>query len=245
MVFRIAALIPTYNNPDTIESVVERVAVHLDEIVVVDDGSSPEAAKTLDRMAAAGQIHLVRRAQNGGKGAAVKSGLAALVERGYTHALQVDADGQHSIEDIPRFVDAARAHEDALVLGAPRFDESAPMSRRVGRVITQAWTHIETLGRVIQDPMCGFRIYPVGAAHKAKARGDAMDFDPEIAVRMAWAGAPVLNLETKVRYLDQDEGGVSHFRMWRDNVLISWMHTRMVCSLLWRVFKRWPRRVKA
>jgi hypothetical protein len=102
--------------------------------------------------------------------------------------------------------------------------------RTIGRKITLFWTHLETGGQVIGDPMCGFRIYPVAAALATHTRSDAMDFDPEIAVRMVWAGVPVINLPTRVRYIRRDEGGVSHFRMFRDNVLISWMHTRLMVS---------------
>lgn len=241
--FRPGALIPTYDNPDTIESVVARVGVHL-PVVVVDDGSGPRARAVLDRLESEGKIALVRRPANGGKGAAVKTGFAAMLEMGYTHALQVDADGQHNIEDIPRFVAAGEAHPEALVLGAPTFDASAPRARRWGRVLSQVLVHVQTLGRVIQDPLCGFRLYPLEPADRAAARGDAMDFDPEVIVRIAWLGVPVLNLFTKVRYLDEDEGGVSHFRMGRDNLLIAWGHTRMITALLWRVFRRpWPKRI--
>jgi hypothetical protein len=150
----------------------------------------------------------------------------------------VDADGQHAIADMPRFLAAAEAHPDALVLGSPEFDESAPRARLIGRKITRFWTHVETLGPLIDDPMCGFRVYPIAKALTAEARGNAMDFDPEIAVRIAWGGTPVLNLLTRVRYIGAGEGGVSHFRLVRDNALISWMHTRLVLSLFGRLVLR-------
>jgi len=167
--------------------------------------------------------------------------------RGYTHAFQIDADGQHAITDMPRFLAAAETNPAALVLGSPEFDDSAPRARRWGRKLTTFWTHVETLGPVIADSMCGFRVYPVAPAVRACARGDAMDFDPEIAVRIAWDGAPVLNLSTRVRYVGASDGGVSHFRLFRDNALISWMHTRMVITAMWRVLggRSRPRRVGA
>ncbi len=123
----------------------------------------------------------------------MKTGFLAARELGCTHALQVDADGQHTTSDIPRFLEAARGDPEALVLGSPLFDDSAPRSRLIGRKITQFWTNIETFGRVIHDPMCGFRVYPLDAAIRARAWGDAMDFDPEIAVRLCWSGVRVLN----------------------------------------------------
>jgi glycosyltransferase involved in cell wall biosynthesis len=245
--FRPAALIPTYDNPQTIARVVRDVRVHMRHVLVVDDGSGEEGARACAELEASGLAMVVRRELNGGKGAAVKTGLLALKERGFTHAFQIDADGQHAISDMPRFLGAAESHPEALVLGSPEFDASAPRARRWGRKLTTFWTHLETLGPVISDSMCGFRVYPVESALHACARGDAMDFDPEIAVRIAWGGTPVLNLQTRVRYVDHADGGVSHFRLFRDNVLISWMHTRMVMTALMRVLgrKARPRRIGA
>ena len=226
--FSPCVVIPTFDNPRTLRAVVERVRTHLADIIVVDDGSGPECRAIADALEHEGLAHVHRRARNGGKGAAVKDGLRVASERGYTHALQVDADGQHDLDAVPRFLDAARASPDALVLGQPEFDASAPALRRKARLITVFFVHLECGGRFIADPMCGFRVYPVGPALAAGARGDAMDFDIEIAVRMVWLGVPVINLATRVRYLRADQGGVSHFRMFRDNALISWVHTRLV-----------------
>lgn len=226
--FRPCLLIPTYDNVATLRSVVERVRVHLPHVVVVDDGSAAPTRALVETLAKEGLVHAVHRPRNGGKGAAVKTGFDAAAALGYTHALQVDADGQHALEDIPRFLEAARSAPSALVLGAPRFDATAPRARRIGRRITQFWTNLETGRRIIDDPMCGFRVYPLAMARRVSAWGDAMDFDPEIAVRMVWAGVPIVNLPTEVRYLRPDEGGLSHFRMLRDNLLIAWMHTRLM-----------------
>jgi len=235
-VHRPCALVPTYDNPRTIAEVVRRIRRHLQDVVVVDDGSAAAGRAAVDELKRTGVAHVVRRPKNGGKGAAVKTGLHFAHQLGYTHAVQVDADGQHTIEDIPRFLKVVRDAPDALVLGAPIFDASAPIARLIGRKITQFWTNIETFGRVIEDPMCGFRVYPIQAAILANTCGNAMDFDPEIAVRMVWNGVRVHNLETRVRYVTAADGGVSHFRLGRDNVLISWMHTRLVALALVRLF---------
>ena len=234
---RIAGLIPTLNNPRTIAQVVAGVRRVLPDVLVVDDGGGEEARAELQQLATRGEATVLRRERNGGKGAAVSSGLQALADAGFTHALQIDADLQHDTGDVARFVALARQHPRALILGAPRFDGSAPAGRRLGRRITNAWTHIETLGRVIADPMCGFRVYPIAATLAAGVRARAMDFDPEVAVTLAWRGCPVINVPTEVRY---HRGGVSHFRLLKDNLLISWMHTRMVLALLWRI-RRLPR----
>ena len=233
--FRPCVLVPTYDNPATIRDVVVRMRAHLEDVIVVDDGSGRAGREAVALLATDGLAHVTHRPRNGGKGAAVKTGLQRACELGFTHALQIDADGQHALEDAPRLLAMARKHPEALVLGAPIFDESAPTVRRLGRRFTQMWTNLETFGRVVHDPMCGFRVYPVEAALRARAWGDAMDFDPEIAVRLVWQGLPVANLPTRVRYFAREEGGVSHFRMFRDNVLISWMHTRLVVGAIWRL----------
>lgn len=232
--FRPCALVPTYDNPRTVRAVVESLRAHL-PVVLVDDGSGPEGRAAARAIAADGLAHVVLREANGGKGAAVKDGFAAARAQGFTHAVQVDADGQHAVEDVPRFVAAAREHPAALVLGAPLFDDSAPNVRRRGRLVSRFWTDLETGGRVIEDPLCGFRVYPVEPALRAGVSGDHMEFDAEIAVKMVWLGCPVVNLPTRVRYLAPDEGGVSHFRMFKDNVLISWSHTRLCIAALLRV----------
>jgi glycosyltransferase involved in cell wall biosynthesis len=236
--FRPCVLVPTFDNPATVRRVVERARGYVDDIVVVDDGSGVEGRAAVESLARESLAHTVFRKRNGGKGAAVKTGFVAARDIGCTHALQIDADDQHAIEDVPRFLDAARSDPQAMVLGAPIFDGAAPRSRIIGRKISQFWVNIETFGRVIDDPLCGFRVYPLDVAIAVGARGNAMDFDPEIAVRMVWAGVRVINLGTRVRYVPAEEGGVSHFRMGRDNLLISWMHTRMVFGALWRIPSR-------
>ncbi len=232
---RICGLVPTYDNPLTVRAVVERLRAHLPDVLVVDDGSAEPGRRAVEALARDGLARAVRREANGGKGAAVKTGFAAARELGFTHALQVDADGQHDLDDVPRFLEAARANPAALVLGRPVFDASAPGVRRRGRLVSRFWTDLETGGRVIQDPLCGFRVYPLDAALRANARGDHMEFDAEIAVRMIWLGTPVVNLDTRVRYVPPEAGGVSHFQMFRDNVRISWSHTRLCTLALLRV----------
>jgi glycosyltransferase involved in cell wall biosynthesis len=235
---RVCAVIPTFDNPRTIAAVARRVREHIADVVVVDDGSGPEGRAAVEALAASGEVVAVHRARNGGKGAAVLDGLHKASELGFTHALQIDADGQHDPSDIPRMLDAATHEPDALVLAAPVFDDTAPKSRLVGRKITVFWTDLEVGRGVITDPMCGLRVYPVARALAVPVVGRRMEFDIEIAVRMAWAGAPVVNLPVKVAYLPAAQGGVSHFRMFEDNVRISWMHTRLmhrkVLGGLWR-----------
>ena len=228
---KLCVVIPTYDNAATIEKVVMDARAHVDDVIVVDDGSGPEARAVVESLEERGLADAVFRPENGGKGAAVKSGLARAAERGFTHALQIDADGQHASTDIPRFIEASRAEPAALVLGQPVFDGSAPRGRRIARLVSVFFCAVEVLSRRIGDPLCGFRVYPVRAALDANAWGDAMDFDPEIAVRLVRAGLPVVHVRTNVRYLSQGEGGISHYRLLRDTALISWMHTRMCLTI--------------
>jgi polyprenyl-phospho-N-acetylgalactosaminyl synthase len=220
---RICAVIPTYDNPRTIRRVVERVRVHLPEVVVVDDGGGSEARLELEALAREGLARVHHRPANGGKGAAVKDGFRLARALGYTHAVQVDADDQHDLGDLPRFLAAVRADPAALVLGEPIFDGSAPRVRVRGHRFCRFWTGLATGGRVIRDPLCGYRAYPLEAALRPSC-GDGMEFDVEIAIRMAWAGCPVVNIPTRVRYPSAEEGGISHFRLWRDNVRIVSTH---------------------
>ncbi len=239
MTFRACGLVPTYNNPQTVAAVVHEMLRHLDTVIVVDDGSVEPARSRLDALGQEAGVVLVRHPANVGKGGAMKTGLRDARARGFSHALQVDADGQHDLTDIPRFLDTARSQPTALVLGAPHFDETRPRFRNFGHWLTSFWTRIETASSAIEDPQCGYRVYPVLSANAVDVRGDRMDYDVEVAVRMVWYGCPILNLRTKVRYLDASEGGVSHFHMLWDNLLISWMHTRLVLVAISR-WLLWP-----
>jgi glycosyltransferase involved in cell wall biosynthesis len=233
---RTCALIPTYDNPLTIAGVVAAVARHVSDVLIVDDGSGDPARRALDDIARQGAARVIRRERNGGKGAAVKTGLRAAEELGFSHALQIDADGQHDTADIPKFLAQAAERPQAVVLGHPVYDATMPRGRRAAHALTNFMVLLQTGGRFIVDPQCGFRVYPVDAALAVGARGDRMDFDIEIAVRLHWAGVPIVNVPTGVRYLRSADGGTSHFRPVRDNVAISWMHARLLFnSIAWRL----------
>lgn len=246
---KLVAVIPVYNHEHAIGQVVAGIRAHALPVILVDDASQPSCAAVLDALAAADPQHveLVRLPVNGGKGAAVSAGLHRAAQRGFSHALQIDADGQHDCNDIPRFVAAAEGRPAAVVTGCPVYDASVPRGRLYGRYATHIWVWINTLSLRIRDSMCGFRIYPLASVLPVIAHprlGQRMDFDTEVLVRLDWAGVPVINLETPVHYpLD----GVSHFDVLRDNLLISGMHARLFFGmlprapkLLWRLLQgRW------
>ena len=227
---KVVALVPTFDNPCTVRGVVERVRAHDLKVVVVDDGSHREGREACAAIAEAGLADVIHRPTNGGKGAACKDGFRRARELGYTHAFQIDADGQHDLEQIPAFVEAAREHPDALILGYPEYDATAPRSRRIARSLMDFWVAVEVGGRdKIRDAMIGFRVYPLAKVCDAHF-GSGMEFDIQVAVALVQRGTPTVNLPVAVRYLSASEGGVSHFRPLRDNLRFAWMHSRL-CTL--------------
>lgn len=234
--FRPCVLIPCYNHGAMMAKVLSRLAPFGLPCLVVDDGSDEQTRRILERLAAGQpQVTLVRLAQNAGKGAAVIKGLEESARAGYTHAVQVDADGQHAIEDIPKMLALAERHPEALISGQPIYDDSIPRSRLYGRWITHVWVWIETLSLQLKDSMCGFRVYPVSPTLQLAARvslGKRMDFDTEVMVRLYWQGNTSYFLPTRVTY---PPDGLSHFDALKDNVRISLMHTRLFFGMLPRI----------
>lgn len=219
-------LIPCYNHGSTLATVIEGVRPLGLPVLVVDDGSDAETRLAVERAADPGNgVHVLHLPQNGGKGAACMAGFKWAHEHGFTHALQVDADGQHDLEAARGLLALSREHPEDLVSGRPVYDESVPKKRLIGRYVTHFWVWVETWSLVIKDSLCGFRVYPVEealAAARSGRIGRRMDFDPEIMVRMYWRGCNVHFLPTRVIY---PEGGISHFDMVVDNIRIARMHT--------------------
>ena len=184
---------------------------------------------------------MVRRDRNGGKGAALKTGYEAARTRGFTHVVQLDADGQHNMNDVPRFVAAMRAHPDALVLGVPEFDASAPLARIYARQISRGLVWLACLSRVVPDPLCGFRgipLAPMLAVLASAETGDWMDFEPEIAVRLVWHGTPIATLRTRVLY---PPDGISHFSVARDYPRLASLYLRLLGGMVRRAPELWNR----
>ncbi|MEP6739985.1 MAG: glycosyltransferase family 2 protein [Caldimonas sp.] len=232
-------VIPSYNTGPTVYATVRAARAAWAPVWVVVDGSDDGTAAGLLALAATDpQLRVDVMPRNSGKGAAVLHGLEAAQAAGYTHALTMDSDGQHPADLIPAFMRESAAWPDAMILGRPVFDASAPLLRVRGRRISNAWTNLETLGAGIDDSLYGFRIYPI-APLVAVMRGQAwmrrFDFDTEAVVRLAWRGVTPINIAAPVKYLSAEEGGVSHFRYGRDNVLLTWMHLRLVLGFLLRL----------
>jgi glycosyltransferase involved in cell wall biosynthesis len=241
-------LIPSYNPGGKVFETVRAARAQWQPVWVVVDGSTDGTADALVAMARDDPgLEVLLRPRNGGKGAAVRLGLEQALARGFTHALVMDSDGQHPADLIPSFMQASREHPRAMILGEPLFDASAPALRVKGRRISNWWTNLETLWAGIHDSLFGFRVYPIAALLREMRSSLGMrrfDFDVEAAVRLSWRGVPARNLPAPVRYFSPAEGGVSHFNYWRDNALLTWMHSRLLCGFLLRLPRLAVRRLR-
>lgn len=246
--FKPCVVIPVYNHERAIGAVVDGVLAQTLPCILIDDGSDAACARVLDALVRATpqKITLLRHPNNRGKGAAVLSGVRYAAQCGYSHAVQIDADGQHRVADIQRFVEQAAAQPQAVIAGCPEYDGTAPPLRLSARYLTHVWVSINTLSQQIKDSMCGFRVYPLAALvalDRSHKLGERMNFDIEVLVRLHWAGVKIINLPTPVTY---PSDGVSHFRGGLDNFLISRLHASLFFGMLVRsprlVARKWSAR---
>jgi len=232
-------LIPSYNPGQKVFETVRAARQQWTPVWVVVDGSTDGTAAALQEMARTDPgLRVLIREHNGGKGAAVLDGLTEATAQGFTHVLTMVSDGQHPADRIGAFMAASAAEPAAMVLGEPIFDASAPSIRVKGRKVSNWWANVETLWWGIHDSLFGFRVYPIAPLLRLMRSSRWMrrfDFDVEAVVRLSWAGVPIRNLPAKVRYFTPAEGGVSHFNYWRDNALLSSMHSRLFIGFLIRL----------
>jgi glycosyltransferase involved in cell wall biosynthesis len=232
-------LIPSYNPGRKVFETVRAAREQWEPVWVVVDGSTDGTTAGLQEMARGDPgLKVLVRAKNGGKGSAVLDGLTEAAAHGFTHVLTMDSDGQHPPDRIAAFMADSIAHSEAMILGEPVFDASAPSIRVKGRRISNWWTNLETLWSGIHDSLFGFRVYPVAPLLRLMRSSLWMrrfDFDVEAVVRLSWAGVPARNLPAQVRYFTPAEGGVSHFHYGRDNALLSSMHARLLAGFLVRL----------
>lgn len=232
-------LIPSYNTGKIVLATVRDARRYWEPVWVVIDGSTDGTGDALQSMADNDpglKIFILPR--NQGKGAAVLHGLREATTAAFSHVLTMDADGQHPAEKIPEFMSVSLANPGAVILGRPIFDASAPALRVGGRKISNLWANLETLWQGIGDSLFGFRVYPIKPLQDVMKNNVWMrrfDFDPEAAVRLCWRGIRPINIDAPVKYLRPDEGGVSHFNYLRDNILLTWMHARLLFGFLLRL----------
>lgn len=239
-------IIPNYNHTVVIDTVIDQLLQFKLPLILVDDGSDDAAKKVFKALEQKhASLTLVTHEVNQGKGGAVKTGLLKADELGFSHAIQVDADGQHTLTDIATMLSLSQQRPDTLFSGQPVYDDSVPTHRLWSRYITHFWVWVETLSFAIKDSMCGFRVYPVKACTELISQvnlGNRMDFDTEILVRLYWNNMAIEFVPTKVIY---PENGISHFRPFKDNVGISWLHTRLFFGMLIRAPKLISQNIKS
>jgi glycosyltransferase involved in cell wall biosynthesis len=234
-------ILPSYNSGPRLFDVVKATLAQWQPVMVVIDGSTDGSDQRVRELAQREPaLQVLSLAKNSGKGAAVLAGANTARERGFTHALVMDADGQHPEQSIGEFMRISEREPTALVLGQPIFPANVPLARLHGRKLSVGMVALEILGNGIADPLFGFRVYPLEpllAVLGPRRTGRRYDFDTEAAVRLVWAGVPPINVMAPVRYFDRNDGCISHFHYGWDNATMVWMHTRLITELLlWR----WP-----
>lgn len=240
-------VIPVYNHPHYLEALVSHLAQFQLPAILVNDGSERDCTDLLRRLAQENEswIYLVEHEQNKGKGEAVITGLRKAFALGFTHALQLDSDGQHDWNDVQHFLDASQVNPQAMVIGQPKFDASVPKKRLYGRYATHIWVWINSLSLEIKDSMCGFRVYPLESTIQLLDKASfqpRMGFDTEILVRLKWENVPFINVPTKVIY---PEDGISHFNALRDNIGLTKAHSRLFAGMLIRLPKLLYNKIKS
>ena len=227
-------LIPSYNTGHRLAETVAQALRRWQPVWVVIDGSTDGSDAELPH---GDGLRIIRRARNGGKGAAVLDGLRLASASGFSHVLVMDADGQHSADEIGNFMEISQQNPAAMILGVPIFDAAAPRIRVLGRLISNVLVRLET-AQPIGDTLFGFRVYPVADLFTVMAASRFMrryDFDTEAVVRLCWRGVKPINRAAPVRYFTKDQGSISHFRYGRDNLQLAAMHLRLFAERLFGV----------
>lgn len=240
-------VVPHYNQYAALEQFLPKLLAHGLPCILVDDGSDENVKQQLRAQVNALiekhslECHLIEHDANQGKGAAIYTGSRTAHKRGFTHMVQIDADGQHNEKDIEKFINESQKYPLQIILGAPQFDESAPKARLYGRKVTDFWVALETLSMGIKDSLCGFRVYPLTCFNEVREKcsvGLRMDFDTDFIVKSIWMGVQVRFIETKVIYTQHND---SHFHYLNDNLRLIWLHIRLMCGMFIRLPKllRW------
>lgn len=233
--FEPCAIVPVYRHEHSVRNVVRNLAPKNLPVILVDDGNAPAAKEILQKIAQEfPNCFLISNEKNLGKGGAFCAGLRFAAEKNFSHAFQIDADGQHDLSQMDFFLKEALANPEFCVCGFPEYDSSVPLGRKIGRKVTDFWIAVETCSLKIRDAMCGFRIYPIQKTLKIlpQIRSFRMGFDVEILVRLSWAHVGIFFYPVKVFY---PEDGVSNFRMFADNLELSKLHTRLCVERLLQI----------
>jgi len=231
--FKPCAIVPSRNHHRVVPGIVQRLRASALPVFIIDDGSTSPTREALALLHAPESGVTVRRLEiNQGKGGAVIAGFELAAAAGFTHALQIDADGQHDLSVLPQMLADGEAYPQAVVVGAPVFDATIPFARWIGRWLTHLCVCVETLSLRILDTMCGFRLYPLApvmALLRRERLGRRMDFDTEILVHLIWCGIQPVPVPVLVTY---PPGNTSNFDVLRDNWAMTRMHARLIFKML-------------
>ena len=216
---KFCVIIPCFNHPTTVAAIAQS-AKFFCPVIVVNDGSTQSLPELPD-------CEIIRLGKNFGKGAALRAGFQRAVELGFTHAITMDADGQHFAEDLPKFLAAAQTQPDALIVGVRDFFAAGcPTHRRRSNAVSTFWFRVET-GVRLPDTQCGFRCYPLALTQRLKPRSGRYAFELEFMVRASWTGVPIVAVPVKCTYAP-DQIRQSHFRPVRDLAHITLMNIGLV-----------------
>lgn len=206
---RVAALIPAYQEARHLRDVAVRARAMVATVLVVDDGSHDATAQE----ASAAGAEVIRHPHNRGKGAAIKTGLRTLLERGFEYVIVLDGDGQHLPEEISRFLDAAAACPGVPLVIGSRMRESArmPFLRRwTNRLLSRGISRL--CGVPVPDTQCGFRLLHRSLIPAVFCESNAFEYETEMILIAGRRGYPILSVPISTIYADE----VSRIRPLRD-----------------------------
>ena len=239
---RLCVIIPTYNNVHTIGKVVQDVMVYCDQLIVVDDGCTDGTLDVLQSLSES--IHIVSYQPNRGKGHALVAGFRKAKELGYTHAITIDADGQHFADYIPQLIEEMEKHPQAIIVGCRNLTEkNMPRQNTFANRFSNFWFRLQT-GVNLSDTQSGYRLYTLSSLRGLGLITSRYEAELELLVFAAWAGVQICSVPVKVYYPPVGER-VSHFRPVYDFVRISILNTILcVAALVYGYPRRLARRIK-
>ena len=231
----LCAIIPTYNNAGTIRQVISDVTAYCQDVIVVNDGSTDETAAILDGLSSV--ITLVTYPKNRGKGHALIEGFRKAKEMGFTHAITIDADGQHFADDIPLLIKKMKEQPEGIIVGCRNLtEENMPRQNTFANRFSNFWFRLQT-GIALPDTQSGFRLYNLSSLRLLGLITSRYEAELELLVFSAWAGFPISSVNVRVYYPPQEER-VSHFRPVYDFFRISVLNTILcLCALVIRPFR--------
>ena len=221
---RACVIIPTYNNADTLSTLITDVAGYTDHIIVVNDGSTDNTLAVIESFSF---VQSISYPENAGKGRALRTAFDFAREKGYQYAISIDSDGQHFAKDLPAFIDKLQEEKNAIIIGARNMNQAGvPGGSSFGYKFSNFWFNLET-GIKCPDTQSGYRLYPLESLKKMNFFSSKYEFETEVLVRAAWAGINVVSIPVTVYYAPK-EVRVSHFRPYMDFFRISLLNIILV-----------------